>query len=465
MRDLTKGSEAKQILLFSLPMLLGNVFQQLYNMVDSVVVGNYVGKQALAAVGQSFPILFVSIALVIGFGMASNVLIAQNRGAGNVERVRSIVDTTVIVMLSFAGIVAFLGILLAPYILTLIGTPADILPDAALYLRIIFAGTLPLFGYNGVSAIQRGLGDSKTPLYALMVSTLVNIILDIVFVVLFHWGVAGVGIATVIAQTVSLVWTLGYLRKQSPELRIRFRGIRGDKRIFGEILRIGFPSGIQQALVGAGMMALTSVVNRFGSNAAAAFAAAGKLDSFAVMPAMNISMAISTFTGQNLGAGKRDRVSRGLLSGTAIALAITLIISVNLYFFGDVFVSFFTRDSEVVRIGFEYLRIVSLAYSIQTIMFTVLGVIRGAGEALVPMVNTLLAMWVVRIPLAFFLAPRMGTTGIWWSIDAGFVVGASASVLYYLFGPWGRRDLTGKSITPPSSRQNETAETYDSAEP
>lgn len=444
MRDLTKGNEARQILLFSLPMLLGNVFQQLYNMVDSVVVGNYVGKRALAAVGQSFPVLFVSLALVMGFGMASNVLIAQNRGARNNDRVRLIIDTTVVVMAAFAGVVTLFGVLLAPFILSLIGTPVDVLPDATLYLRIIFAGSLPLFGYNGVSAIQRGLGDSKTPLYALMVSTLVNIVLDVVFVVIFHWGVAGVGVATVIAQTVSLVWTLRYLGKQSPELRIKIRGIRADREILREIVRIGLPSGIQQALVGAGMMALTSVVNRFGSNASAAYAAAGKLDSFAVMPAINISMAISTFTGQNLGAGRRDRVSRGLLSGLAMALAITVTISLVLYFFGDRCVGLFTRDAEVVRIGFEYLRIVSLAYFVQTAMFSVLGVIRGAGEALVPMANTLLAMWVVRIPLAFFLAPRMGTAGIWWSIDAGFLVGATASILYYLFGPWGRRDLTGK---------------------
>ncbi len=443
MKDLTRGNEAKQIILFSLPMLLGNVFQQLYNMVDSVVVGNYVGKRALAAVGQSFPVLFVAISLMIGFGMATNILIAQNYGARKMDRVRAIVDTTVTVTVVFAGAVAVLGIAGARYILLLIGTPADILPDAVLYLRIIFAGALPLFGFNAISAIQRGLGDSKTPLYALVVSTLVNIALDLAFVVGFRWGVAGVGVATVIAQTVSLVWTLVYLARKSPEMRIHAVHLKLERGIFSEIFRIGLPSGIQQSLVGAGLMALTSVVNRFGSNAAAAFAAAGKLDSFAVMPAINIGMAISTFTGQNLGAGRRDRVSRGLRYGTMIALSITLSISSCLYFLGDRLVGLFTQDAEVIRIGFEYLRIVSIAYFIQTTMFTFLGVIRGAGDVLMPMLNTLLAMWAVRIPLAFILSPRMGTAGIWWSIDAGFVVGAVASISYYFFGNWGRRDLTG----------------------
>jgi len=441
MKDLTRGHEAKVILLFALPMLLGNVFQQMYNMVDSIVVGKFIGKQALAAVGQSFPILFVSVALVMGFGMASNILIAQNYGAKRMDKVRAVIDTTITVMIVFSLAVTFLGVLLAPLILRLMQTPRDVFDGAVLYLRIIFAGSLVSFGYNALAAIQRGLGDSKTPLYALIISTIVNIILDLVFVIFFGWGIAGVGIATVIAQGVSLAWTVLYLRKNNPLLRIHLRALSFDREVFSEILKIGLPSGIQQALVGAGLMTLSGVVNGFGTNPAAAFSAVAKLDSFTIMPAMNIGMAVSTFTGQNMGAGKKDRVRRGLGYGLLMALAITGSIAAVLAVSGDRFIMLFSDDPEVIRIGFEYLRIVSFAYVAQAVMFVFGSVIRGAGEAVFPMLMTLTAMWIVRIPLAFILSAYRGTSGIWWSIDIGFLVGMTGTVLYYFFGNWHRRTV------------------------
>ncbi len=445
MKDLTNGNEAKLLVLFSLPMLLGNVFQQLYNLVDSVIVGKYVGKQALAAVGQAFPVIFVSVALVMGFGMAGNILIAQYYGAKNMERVKAAVDTTLTIIMRFALGVTVIGFLLTPWILSLMGTPADVMKDAVLYLRIIFAGSLVSFGYNGISAVLRGLGDSRTPLYALIIATIVNIILDLLFVIGFKWGVAGVGYATLIAQAVAFIWTVLYLNRKNPAIKIDFLRLVFDKPIFRETLRIGLPSGIQQGLVGAGLMALTSVVNRFGTNPAAAFSAASKLDSFTIMPAMNIGMAISTFTGQNLGAGRRDRVRNGLIAGLVLALLITGTMSVVLLLAGDSLIGLFTTDPEVIRIGYEYLRIVALGYLFQTIMFTFMGVVRGAGEAVFPMLMTLTAMWLVRIPLAYYLSSRWGTRGIWWALVIGFIVGAAGSVLYYFFGPWHKKVLVKPS--------------------
>lgn len=446
MKNLTTGHEAKVILLFALPMLLGNVFQQFYNMVDSIVVGQFVGKQALAAVGQSFPVMFVSVALIMGFGMASNILIAQAFGAKRTDRVREIIDTTITVMLLFSAAVTVSGILAAPAILTLMQTPKDVIAGATLYLRIIFAGSLFSFGYNALSAIQRGLGDSRTPLYALIISTLVNIVLDLVFVILFGWGIAGVAVATVIAQAVSLLWTILYLRKNNPYLKIDFFKPVFDRDIFREIMRIGLPSGIQQALVGAGLMTITGVVNQFGTNPAAAFSAAGKLDSFAIMPAMNIGMAVSTFTGQNLGAGEKKRVRRGLAYGLLMALSITCAIASTLFVFGDKILVLFSADPEVIRIGYEYLRIVALAYLAQTVMFVVSGVIRGSGQALFPMLMTLTAMWIVRVPLAIVLSGFRGTSGIWWAIDIGFTVGMIGTVIYYFFGNWHSREPAISSV-------------------
>lgn len=446
MKDLTKGHEAKVIFLFALPMLLGNVFQQMYNMVDSIVVGKFIGKQALAAVGQSFPVIFVSIALVMGFGMASNILIAQYFGAKKLDKVSAVIDTTISVMVVFSLIVTVLGITLAPILLRLMQTPTDVFDGAVLYLRIIFGGTLVSFGYNAIASIQRGLGDSKTPLYALIISTILNIIFDLVFVIFFGWGIAGVGIATVVSQAVSLLWTILYLRKNNPYLKINFLSLTFDREIFSEIFKIGLPSGIQQALVGAGLMTLTGVVNSFGTNPAAAFSAAGKLDSFAIMPAMNIGMAVSTFTGQNLGAGKKERVKRGLFYGLLLALSMTITIATLLVIFGDKLIMLFSTDEEVVRIGFEYLRIVAFAYVAQTIMFVFSGVIRGAGEAFFPMLMTLTAMWIVRIPLAFVLSVFWGTSGIWWAIDIGFGVGMSGTILYYIFGSWHSKELINRSV-------------------
>lgn len=446
MKDLTKGNEAKVILLFSLPMLLGNVFQQMYNMVDSIVVGKFLGKQALAAVGQSFPVIFVSVALVMGFGMASNILIAQYFGAKNIDKVRAVIDTTIFVMIVFSLIVTVIGIIAAPAILTVMQTPEDVFAGAVLYLRIIFSGSLVSFGYNAIAAILRGLGDSRTPLFALIISTIVNIVLDLVFVIYFGWGIFGVGFATVISQGISLVWTLIYLRKNNGLLKINFLKLEFDKAIFREILKIGLPAGIQQGLVGAGLMTLTGVVNSFGTNPAAAFSAASKLDSFAIMPAMNIGMAVSTFTGQNMGAGRKDRVRRGLFFGLVIALSITCTIVASLFLAGDKLIMLFSSDSEVIRIGYEYLRIVALAYIAQTIMFVTSGVIRGSGEAVFPMLMTLTAMWIVRIPLAFLLSRFLGTSGIWWSIDIGFIVGMTGTILYYFFGSWHSKVLIKRSV-------------------
>ena len=427
---------------FALPMLLGNVFQQFYNTVDSIVVGQFIGKQALAAVGQSFPVIFVSVALVMGFGMASNILVAQYFGAKKMDKVREVIDTTIFVMVVFSLAVTILGLIGAPAILNLMNTPQDVFEGAVLYLRIIFGGSLVSFGYNAIAAILRGLGDSKTPLYALIISTIINIILDLVFVVFFGWGIAGVAIATVIAQTVSLIWTILYLKKNNPVFAINFLKVEFNREIFAEIMKIGLPSGIQQGLVGAGLMTITGVVNSFGTNPAAAFSAASKFDSFAIMPAMNIGMAISTFTGQNLGAGQMERVKRGLRYGLIIALAITCTLAAVFLLFGNILITLFSSDKEVVRIGFEYLRIVALAYIAQTIMFVFSGVIRGAGEAVFPMLMTLTAMWIVRIPLALILSGIWGTSGIWWSIDFGYIVGMAGSVCYYFFGTWQRRHIT-----------------------
>jgi len=448
MKDLTKGNETTQIIIFALPMLVGNVFQQFYNMVDSWVVGQFVGTTALAAVGASFPILFLMVALVMGFGMGSNVLIAQYYGAKDMNRVRAVIDTTYLVLFWMGIGLTVIGLLFAKPILVLLRVPADVMPQALTYLRIIFSGLLFTFGYNGVGAILRGLGDSMTPLYMLIAATLLNVILDLVSVLVLHMGVAGVAWATIIAQAASFIGSLIYLNRAHEFLKTDFMHLHFDKELFFLSLKIGLPSGIQQALVAKGMMFMTAVVNGFGSIVMAGFSAASRIDSFVGMPSMNISMALSTFVGQNLGAGKPERVKKGYRSALLIAMSITLVLMVVLLIFGKPLVSIFTSDQEVIAVGARYLRVIAPFYIAFTMMFITNGVIRGAGETIVPMISTLFAMWLVRVPSAVLFSSIWGEMGIWWAMPTGWLFGMIIAYSYYKTGRW-----KNKVVVKPSPAQ------------
>ncbi|HPE88318.1 MAG TPA: MATE family efflux transporter [Spirochaetia bacterium] len=441
MKDLTQGGETRTIIAFALPMLIGNVFQQFYNMVDSIVVGNFVGTTALAAVGTSFPVIFLMISLVMGLTMGTMVLVSQYFGAKDRAKVRAAVDTGYIIMFWSGLAMSIIGVLSTNAILTLLKVPADVFDEAATYLRIIFGGMLATFGYNGISAVLRGLGDSKTPLYLLVGASLLNIALDLLFVVAFGWGVAGVAWATIISQGASFLGGLAYVAKRNPLVSLNLRGLRFDRDVFKHSMRIGLPTGIQQTMVALGMMALTRLVNGQGTATIAAFAAASRLDTFASMPAMNLSQAVSTFTGQNMGAGKTDRVKRGHLSAILVGAAISVAVGVAVILFGRGLMGMFTRDAEVMAIGARYLAIVGATYLLFSTMFINNGVMRGAGDAFIPMINTVLALWVVRIPCAvLFSGPLgMGSDGIWWSVPAGWLMGAAFSTWYYLGGRWKRK--------------------------
>ncbi len=441
MKDLTQGGETRTIITFALPMLIGNVFQQFYNMVDSIVVGNFVGTTALAAVGTAFPVIFLMISLVMGLTMGTMVLVSQYFGAKDEAKVRAAVDTGYITLFWMGLIMSIIGVLSTDALLTLLKVPADVFAEASSYLRIIFAGLLAMFGYNAISAVLRGLGDSKTPLYLLMAASLLNIVLDLLFVVAFGWGVPGVAWATVISQGASFLGGLIWVNKKNRLVSLDVKHLVFDKEIFKHSLRIGLPTGVQQTMVSLGMMALTRIVNGHGTATIAAFSAASRLDSFASMPAMNLSQAISTFTGQNMGAGKTERVKRGHLSAVIVGGAISIAVGATVIIFGKPLMGMFTRDAEVMAIGARYLAIVGATYLLFSTMFINNGVMRGAGDAFIPMINTILALWVVRIPCAilFSVYLGMGSDGIWWSVPAGWLMGATFSTWYYLGGRWKRK--------------------------
>ncbi|MCD4734447.1 MAG: MATE family efflux transporter [Bacteroidales bacterium] len=439
MKDLSVGKESKLIWQFAMPMLLGNVFRQLYNIVDSIIIGNFLGKQALAAVGASFPIIFILISLVIGFGLGATVIIAQYFGAKNIEKVKRTIDTLYIFLFFASIVLSIVGISLSGYIFSLIQLPEEVVPHATLYLNIYLSGLIFFFGFNGTAAILRGLGDSKTPLYFMIISTLTNIGLDLLFVIVLKWGIAGVAVATIISQGGAFFTAILYLNKTHKIVKLAISKLVFDYDIFKKSIRIGLPSGFQQTFVAFGMLAIIWIVNLFGTDVIAAYTVAMRIDSLVALPAMNFAAALSTFVGQNLGANKPERIRAGLLATLKMTSIVSVTITIVAIFFAKNMMSVFTSDQNVIDIGADYLVIVSSFYIIFSTMFVFNGVLRGAGDTLIPMFITLVALWAIRVPLSWFLSGNLGETGIWWAVPAGWMFGMIFSILYYLSGRWKKK--------------------------
>ncbi len=436
MRDLTQGPAGKQIFYFALPMLLGNIFQQMYNIVDTIIIGQYIGTEALAAAGASFPVIFVLISLVIGITTGTTIIISQYYGARDYVNVKRAIDTAFVFLFFGSILLTILGLAFIDLIWQLVALPEELVAGATRYFSVFAAGLVFMFGYNAVSAVLRGLGDSKTPFYFLVISTLLNIGFDLLFVLVFGWGIGGVAFATVLAQAIAFGLSVIYLNRHHQLIRISYKGLVFDRDIFYKSLRIGIPTGLQHTFVSLGMLALLRIVNMFGANTIAAYTIAGRIDSFAFLPAMNFSMALSTFVGQNLGANKPHRVRQGLRSTMMMTTVVSLGVTAVAWLFGHDLMRVFTSDPEVIQIGYEYLVIVSTFYILFSAMFVVNGVLRGAGDTLVPMFITLFSLWVLRVPGSYLLSQRLGTEGIWWGIPLAWFFGFVASFIYYRSGKW-----------------------------
>jgi len=438
MYDMTEGKIARHIFRFTIPLLIGNVFQQFYNMADAIIVGQFVGKGAMAAVGISFPVMFVAVSSMIGVTMGVSVLVSQFFGAKEIERIRRTVSTGYIFTFFMSIALMFVGIALNDFIQTLLRTPADIREDAKLYLFIIFLGVPFSFGYNLLASVLRGVGDSQTPLYLLIFSTTVNVFLDLFFVLALKQGVGGAAIATVISQALAFFLGIYFMIKKNTIFRLHRKWVF-DKQIFKQSIFIGFPAGVQHAIVGIGMMCLFYIVNRFGADVLAGYTAAMRIESFAMMPIFNFGMAITVFVGQNLGAGKLNRVHRGVVSTLVMTLSICAITSSILGFFPNYLISIFNRDVKVIEIGSEYLRIVSGFYFFFAIMSVYTGVLRGAGDTFVPMLVAIFSQFILRVPLSAYLSTIWGTRGIWWGVPIAWGAGMVFLYIYYKVGYWKRK--------------------------
>ena len=436
MRDLTNGHEAKVILSFALPLLAGNFLQQAYSLVDSMIVGNFVGKEALAAIGAAFPIFYTLIAFVIGIGSGATVIISQYYGAKDIEKVKRATGTIIIFLFYVSILLTIVGIAVSDFLLKLLNVEETIIPLASTYFRIYMLGMVAFFGFNTIASVLRGLGDSVTSFWFLLIATITNVVLDILFIVVFKWGVAGAAIATVIAHFVAFFIGAWYLNKKHSIISFRIKDLVFDRTLFIQSLRIGLPTGFQQTFIALGLMALIRIVNNFDNSVLAAFTVASRIDSMAAMPALSLSSALAAFVGQNIGAGHIDRIRRGYVVALLMAWGISLLVMSSVYFGGSQLMRLFTADAAVIEHGVNYLVIVSSFYIIFSTMFITNGMLRGAGDTLIPMFISLISLWLGRIPLALLFSHHWGENGIWWAIPMGWTMGMACSLTYYFSGRW-----------------------------
>jgi len=441
MKDLTQGPEGRLILRFALPMVIGNLFQQLYNVVDSIIVGKFLGDQALAAVGASFPVFYTLIAFVIGIGSGNTVIISQYFGAKDYQKVKQAIGTIFIFVFFASIILSLAGILFSREIFTLLHIGEDVMPEAISYFSIYMTGLLIFFGFNSTASILRGLGDSKTPLLFFTISTIMNIGFDLLFIVVFGWGIKGAAIATIVAQGGAFLTAIAYLNRREHLIHFSWKSMNFDWNIFRQSTRIGLPTGFQQSFIALGMMAMIRIINDFETPVLAAYTAASRIDALAAMPAINLASALAAFVGQNLGAGRYDRIRKGLRATLFMSWSICLLVLSAVILKGESLMALFSDNKEVIQYGHHYLIIISSFYPVFATMFTMHGTLRGAGDTLIPMFITLISLWVIRIPLAAILSGPLGPTGIWWAIPGGWTIGLIGTVSYYLSGKWKNKGI------------------------
>lgn len=434
---MTEGVIWKEILLFSIPLLLGNLFQQLYNAVDSVVVGNYIGAQALAAVGSSAPVINLLVSFFMGLAVGAGVIISRYFGARKKEELHIAVHTSLALTFTAGLVMTLIGVLISPYVLQWVGTPSDVMESSVLYLRIYFLGILSVMVYNMGSGILRAVGDSRNPLYFLIVSSVTNIILDMLFVIVFHMGIAGVGWATLIAQTISAVLTMLLLMRTKEEYQVKLKHIRFHKHMLYEIVRLGLPSGLQNAIVSFSNVIVQSNINAFGSLAMAGCGSYTKIDGFAILPVMSYSMALTTFTGQNMGAKKYDRVKQGAKTGILMSVITIVCISALLLILGPNVLVIFSSDPTVINYGLYMMHVLAPGYIFLAISHAFNGIIRGAGITTVPMIVMVTCWCGLRMAWILTSVPLFHDIGVvfmGWPLT--WIASALWLFLYYRKGSW-----------------------------
>ncbi|HHY0136270.1 TPA: MATE family efflux transporter [Clostridioides difficile] len=446
MKDLTTGHEGKSIFFFAMPMLIGSLFQQLYNTADSIIVGRFIGKEAMAAVSGANPIMFLLVAALMGVSLGFSILVSQFYGSGDLKKVKATIDTTYILLFIGSILISILGIVFGGPMLKLMNTPESVFAQSKLYLTIIFSGILFSAGYNSVSAILRGLGDSVTPLYFLIIATILNIVLDLTFIVVLRMGVEGVALATIMAQAVSFIISIIYLNKKHEVLKFKIKGIVYDNKIFKDGLRLGLPSGVQQMLFSIGNMALQFLVNSYGTSAMAAFGAGLRIENFISLPIMNLGSAVSTFVAQNIGAGENERVKKGIRESIKMTLVLAVTVIALILLFRENLIALFNTDKDVIKIGSSYLFIIGPFFLFIGTSFVLSSAMKGAGDSMFALISSIVSLWLGRLPASYLLSKFFGTDGIWMGIPFGWTLGLIVTVIYYKKGHWKTKAIVNHRI-------------------
>lgn len=435
--DMTTGAPLRHIIRFAIPLFIGNLFQQLYNVVDSIVVGNFVGANALAAVGACGSLGFLFFSLSGGLAIGIGIMASQFFGARDERQIRTTVANSVFILVSAGAAVSLVGFTLAPVLLRMLNTPAEILPDAARYLRITSLGIIAVALYNGVAALLRALGDSRSPLYFLIISCLVNVVLDVTFVYFLGLGVMGVALATIIAQGFSFVVSVIYAWVKVPYFRLTRAELKPHGKLILRCLKLGVPVAMQSAMIAISVMTLQGIVNSFGASVMAAYTVVCRVEELVQQPFISLSTAATNFSGQNMGAGKIDRVERSFRICTLVLLCFCLVMIPVFFLFGDSVISLFVKDAQVVAIGFVALCIDSLFFFPLSMIHLPRGVLNGCGDSGFAIINGFTEV-VCRIVFANILTriSFIGYWGIWITTGLTWLITCLVCIHRYRRGKW-----------------------------
>lgn len=443
--DMTEGSPSKLLIRFAIPMLIGNFFQQLYTLVDSIVVGKFVSDNALAAVGSVWAVNFLIISLTMGLAAGIGIIISQFFGAKDYVNVKKSFATATFLLFTISAIMGSLGAVFSYQLLELLNTPAKIIDDANIYLKILCYGIIGNAGYNGMAAVMRALGDSKTPLLFLSVSCLVNIVLVLLFVAVFGWGVPGAGIATIIAQAIAAVGSIIYGLKTMPLLRMPLKDFRIDRKIMKKCIKLGLPAALQNSFVAISTMVIQYVINRQGELVVAAATAAQRIEQVVLMPGMSLGLSVASYTGQNIGAARIDRVKKGFWSATRIIVIFSCIMTPLMYLFGGSVMRLFTDDPEISRIGSKAVRVTCMFYIPVGMIYVSRNLLSGAGDVKVPMIMGGSEV-LTRVIFANVLTaiPAIGYMGIWWASGLNWFITGLIGCIFYAAGRWKYKSIVAK---------------------
>ena len=440
-KDLTTGSIPKNLIIFALPILIGNLLSTAYNIVDTIWVGNLLGKDAVGAVAVSFPIFLGMVALCSGATLATSILISKAYGAKDYAAIQKIVNNSWAIAIVIIIAVITGGLLLSETMLRLLGTSEEIMPLAKGYLNIIVMNFAGLYLSYLLSSILRGIGDTLIPLICIIISTCFNAVLDPLLIIgvgpLPRLGLNGAALATLLSSVVATVLGLIYMNRKYKKEPVNPSGLLFEEKTIMDIVKIGLPSFTQQMLISMGYAVTTVFVNRFGDTSIAAFGIANKLDSIVAMPAIAMMMAISALTAQSIGAGKPERIKDIFKWGIIINIPVILAISAACVYFPETIMGVFVKETDVIQVGIEYLRIVGVGYLTYIAFYVSNGVINGAGKTISTMIISFISICVVRIPLAGFLSnTSMGIRGVWYAVVISFAATMINSLLYYFLGRW-----------------------------